>query len=229
MSIEALNWALSVRTGSPGAKSVLLILANRADQKGRCFPGIDGIAEQTELSRRAVISNIQLLEAAELLTITRRGGMGEGRQPNVYQLHLDQCAPVAHSTNVQIQHGADNAGQCADNAGQCAAAAPEPKDNPKKNPKSRARACRIPDDFTLTPERRAVAEAEQVPAERTFEGFRDYWLAAAGQKARKHDWDATWRNWCRREADRSPGTSPPHAAGGRRLTKFEQYFGSSNG
>lgn len=67
---------------------------------------------------------------------------------------------------------------------------------PKGNP-----ATRIPDDFSLTPERRAVAEAEKLPADRTFAAFRDYWIAASGAKARKHDWDATWRNWCRTQVD----------------------------
>lgn len=71
--------------------------------------------------------------------------------------------------------------------------------------RARKRATRLPDDFELTPERRAVAEAEQVPAERTFAKFCDYWRAVSGQKGRKLDWDATWRNWCRREADGSPG------------------------
>ncbi len=68
----------------------------------------------------------------------------------------------------------------------------------------RANAIRIPEDFSLTDERRLVAEAERLPAERTFEKFRDYWSAASGAKARKLDWDATWRNWCKSEADRSP-------------------------
>jgi hypothetical protein len=27
--------------------------------------------------------------------------------------------------------------------------------------------------------------------------FRDYWIAVAGQKGVKRDWDATWRNWLR--------------------------------
>lgn len=31
--------------------------------------------------------------------------------------------------------------------------------------------------------------------------YRDYWIAAAGPKALKLDWDATWRNWCRRKAE----------------------------
>lgn len=77
----------------------------------------------------------------------------------------------------------------------------------------RTRASRIPDDFELTDERREVAEAEQVPAERTFASFCDHWRSAGGQKARKVDWDATWRNWCRREADFSRNRSGGKADG----------------
>jgi hypothetical protein len=32
------------------------------------------------------------------------------------------------------------------------------------------------------------------------ESFRDYWVAKAGANARKADWQATWRNWVRRES-----------------------------
>lgn len=32
--------------------------------------------------------------------------------------------------------------------------------------------------------------------------FRDYWPAQPGSKALKTDWEATWRNWCRTEAER---------------------------
>ena len=32
-----------------------------------------------------------------------------------------------------------------------------------------------------------------------LERFRDYWTAQPGQKGVKTDWDATWRNWVRRE------------------------------
>lgn len=64
------------------------------------------------------------------------------------------------------------------------------------------RATRIPDDFLLTPERRLVAEAERLPAERTFATFRDYWVAKPGKAGRKLDWDATWRVWCRNQFSR---------------------------
>jgi len=61
---------------------------------------------------------------------------------------------------------------------------------------------RIPESFNLTIERRAVAEAEGIkdPA-REMAKFKDYWSAASGANARKHDWDATWRNWCRKAAE----------------------------
>lgn len=49
-----------------------------------------------------------------------------------------------------------------------------------------------------------MADAEGVDPERTFATFRDYWRAKGGASARKLDWDATWRNWCRKEADSKP-------------------------
>ncbi len=90
--------------------------------------------------------------------------------------------------------------------------------------KSRARATRIPDDFELTDERRIVAEAETLSAERTFAKFVDYWSAASGARARKHDWDATWRNWCRNEADRFGGSNGATS----RKTKFEEFYGADD-
>ena len=36
--------------------------------------------------------------------------------------------------------------------------------------------------------------------------FIDYWIAQPGQKGIKLDWDATWRNWMRRSAERHSGT-----------------------
>jgi hypothetical protein len=41
-----------------------------------------------------------------------------------------------------------------------------------------------------------------------LEKFRDYWIAQPGQKGVKTDWDATWRNWVRRAAERTPQRSP---------------------
>jgi hypothetical protein len=80
------------------------------------------------------------------------------------------------------------------------------------------RGCRLPEDFSLTADRRAVAEAERIDPERTFAKFRDHWAAASGANARKRDWDAAWRNWCRTEADRGKPGARPAASITDRLT-----------
>jgi len=69
---------------------------------------------------------------------------------------------------------------------------------------ARQTAKRLPDSFELTPERQATARAEAVNPEREFARFCDHWRAASGQNARKHDWDAAWRNWCRKAAEFAP-------------------------
>ena len=40
-----------------------------------------------------------------------------------------------------------------------------------------------------------------------LDSFRDYWTAQPGQKGVKLDWDATWRNWVRREIERRPAVA----------------------
>jgi hypothetical protein len=38
--------------------------------------------------------------------------------------------------------------------------------------------------------------------------FCDYWQAASGRNATKHDWQATWRNWIRNAHPSSPYRRP---------------------
>lgn len=81
----------------------------------------------------------------------------------------------------------------------------------EKRTEARKRATRLPDSFELTDERRAYATREGINAEREFEKFRDHWKQASGSSARKFDWDAGWRLWCRRAADdlkRAPQSRP---------------------
>lgn len=43
-----------------------------------------------------------------------------------------------------------------------------------------------------------------------WEQFRDYWIAQPGQKGVKTDWEATWRNWVRRQ--NAPKVAPADIA-----------------
>lgn len=72
------------------------------------------------------------------------------------------------------------------------------------------RGSRLPQDWTPGEEGADFARGLGLDPNRVFASFRDFWSAAAGAKGLKADWLATWRNWCRKEADRRPG-----GAGGR--------------
>lgn len=70
-------------------------------------------------------------------------------------------------------------------------------------------ATRLPEDFTLSQEMRELAETERLDPERTFATFCDYWHAASGARARKCDWLATWRVWCRSDKQNNQGQKKP--------------------
>tara|TARA_R100000951_G_C2630407_1_gene177451 strand:+ start:265 stop:1062 length:798 start_codon:yes stop_codon:yes gene_type:complete len=67
MSVQAISWALGVKTGSASLKAVLLVLSNYADEQGRCWPAQATIAREAELSLRTVTTNMGKLEALGLI------------------------------------------------------------------------------------------------------------------------------------------------------------------
>jgi len=66
------------------------------------------------------------------------------------------------------------------------------------------RATRLPDDWEPTLDDLKFAKALFPDPKVAIEAakFRDYWHARAGPGAVKRSWPATWRNWCRKEAER---------------------------
>jgi hypothetical protein len=64
----------------------------------------------------------------------------------------------------------------------------------------KAKATRLPADFTVTVEMRdwAVQRFPRVPIDKSTESFIDYWQAKSRDNT-KLDWVATWRNWIRRD------------------------------
>lgn len=67
----------------------------------------------------------------------------------------------------------------------------------------KARATRLPADWTLPDDLRewALAERPELSGEidRIAASFKDYWCAKSGKDATKVDWSATWRNWVRNQ------------------------------
>lgn len=87
-----------------------------------------------------------------------------------------------------------------------------PSTSPTSGARSSAkRGTRLPDDWEPSSEgwQFAVSSIGSSRATQQLARFRDYWAAASGQRALHVDWNATWRNWVRTEAEKSPQTGPP--------------------
>ena len=61
MSVQAITWALALKTGSPTTKAVLLALANYANEDGESWHSQKRIADDTELSRHSVMRSMEYL------------------------------------------------------------------------------------------------------------------------------------------------------------------------
>jgi hypothetical protein len=109
MSFNAMAWAARCKTGSPTKKLILLLLADRANDKGFCFPSIETIAEDCELGTTAVKSNIKSLSDSGFLSVERRKD-GGAYMRNVYHLDLNCCEVrrdegVSREASMDENHG----------------------------------------------------------------------------------------------------------------------------
>lgn len=75
------------------------------------------------------------------------------------------------------------------------------------------RGCRLPADWQPAGADAAFAASLDLDPVAVAQQFRDFWHAKAGKDAAKLDWSATWRNWCRREAERRPKPQKAAPAG----------------
>lgn len=98
MSVQAIAWALRQRCGSPSRKVVLITLANYADESDSCYPSVERLAEETEISVRTVQAAInELIEMGLVDRISR------DQQTNRYQLNLSVTATQGPPTTPPAQ------------------------------------------------------------------------------------------------------------------------------
>lgn len=88
MSWDTMAWARRVRTGNPGRKAVLMVLAEYADEADSCYPSQATLAAATEQSERTVRRQLAELEAMGLLHRSHRGNGNGGRTSDRYHLHV---------------------------------------------------------------------------------------------------------------------------------------------
>lgn len=87
MTIRAMNWAWGVEL-QPAMKLVLLKLADRANDDGECWPGMEAVAEACGVSVRSVMRYVQDMEKMGLLIVHRRKGEKGQQQTNIYTLNM---------------------------------------------------------------------------------------------------------------------------------------------
>ena len=86
---EAQVWARRQRLGGDTAgKIILMILSDYADEWGTCYPGVDRIAEEGELSKSTVLRKLKALAHAGLITVERRANQRGHRTSNRYILEI---------------------------------------------------------------------------------------------------------------------------------------------
>lgn len=114
MSIPALNWAIQQQAGSPAAKLVLLLIADRADERHSCWPSQNRLADESEQSVKSVQRHIKALVRLGLLRVERREAAGQYRATNRYILPVDETrrqSDAQPETRRQTDELGDKSGQ----------------------------------------------------------------------------------------------------------------------
>jgi len=88
MSHIATNWAWQIKGLRPSTKIVLLHLADRHNPDNGCFPSINLLARDCEMSVRTVHSKIEELETKKLITKVPRHRPNGSQTSNEYILNI---------------------------------------------------------------------------------------------------------------------------------------------
>ena len=99
MSMLLMVKAMQTKVGNPLRKLVLLKLADNANDQGECWPSLQYIADQCEISKRSVISHISALCDSGLLKKEHREGKFKANASNLYTLTIHSETPALHSAN----------------------------------------------------------------------------------------------------------------------------------
>jgi hypothetical protein len=82
---------------------------------------------------------------------------------------------------------------------------------PKPTKANATRGTRLPEDYAPSLATTAALKAEGFAEPLTsLPSFKDFWRAKPGAGGTKLDWDATYRNWVRRDAAQAPARNQGH-------------------
>ena len=216
MSIQHVAAVLDARddriTGT--RKLVLITLANRTNEHGKCWPSQDLLAGECGISVRALADHLKALEADKFIKrSTQHLGKGNGSR-TTYTLHLAMLkvapaeiagAEVAPASFVgctgSTPHVTNHQEPTLTTSDEVVCTRTPPEQPKKKSaPRGSARGSRIPDNWAPTPKDYVFASEQGLSREEINHEhgqFKDHWVSATGKGSTKLDWSAAWRTWIR--------------------------------
>jgi hypothetical protein len=239
MSIQHVSAVLDCRDHRLAGcrKLVLVTLANRTDEEGRCWPSQELLSGECGVSVRALSDHLKGLEDDGFITReTQHRGRGNGSR-TIYTLHI-QALKFAPENNAPAELAPAIQVECTGSSPRVKKNLQEPTilrigDAPQTSERT-GKGTFLPDDWLLpddwADEARHIAfKAKQPLSENEISNeadkFRDHWHGKAGAAGRKSNWRATWRNWFRTHLERRP--KPRNAPNGYDARPNGQHGGSS--
>lgn len=168
------------------------------------FPTLEEAIEWTWASTEAEIEAVKFV----LSRFFKQGNDGQYVQERILAELLDYHAKADKNKRIALDRETKRREKSTNRAPSVNEAPPnqEPITNnqepiTKNQNTGKQRGTRLPADCLLPPEWADFCEHErpELVARKVFDEFKDYWIAQPGQKGVKTDWDATWRNWVRRQ------------------------------
>ncbi len=180
MSVEAIAWASKQRTGSPGAKLVLIALANYCNDRNECWPSQATLAEWTEMSDRTIRTHLTSLEYMGLIHRKARPVAGSFTSDlitlNLGQMQILPAEKISDGKKQQIP-------------------AEKFSGNPSIEPSIKNdRGARLSDAFRPGEQHQQLANELQVDLAHEFAAFSDYHRSKGSTFK---DWNAALRTWLR--------------------------------
>jgi helix-turn-helix protein len=72
MSVKAITWAIEQNVTPAGAKLLLIVLANYANEKHQCWPSKVTLAADCSMSKSTVCKYLLELQQADVITVEQR-------------------------------------------------------------------------------------------------------------------------------------------------------------
>lgn len=195
--------------GLPDDDRQLALIARMNDEEwGRTRPLIEPLFKAGKWKHKRI--ECELAKTAQRIEAGRKGG--KATQANAKQTTKQNesdppSVPVVVSVDTTTQPSEEDSTKI-----------DLKKDSDLEVTRARARpACRLPEDWKLSASAvvfaRTLLTESQIETE--AEKFRDHWRARAGPTSVKRDWDAAWRNWCRKAVEMSGARNGQYRQGGR--------------